>query len=299
MAKRKKRRHKRSSKSKNDYSFLFFLIIIAIIVIVICLLPKNEIIKNSKESNSLKQSNKVVSNTKASNNNKKVNSNISSNKEINSKKEETKKEETKKEVKDDYKVYYDEENENLEHGITIKTEKAVVKNGAKDEVAKKITKYLDDVIDSAKKSYKESASEAKENEGYTFDYKYSLYDETDKYLVFELDYTWQAGGPYPTSSSEYYMFNKSNGNIIEFDDLFTKDIKNKVKENIVKKINEIYDKQNDEYSDELSNDVFIVGFYVLKNGKLKFILPRGYFTAAAYGSLTINIDENIYKDYIK
>ena len=286
MAKRKKSR-KRSSKGKDNYSFLFFLLFVALIIIIVCIIPKDDTKKNSSKSNSNKVSNKIVSNKT-----NKKNSNTTSNKESNSN-------ETKKEVKDEYKVEIDEENENLNHGITIKTEKAVITNNAKDEVAKKINKYLDNVIDSAKKNYKENAENAKSSEGYTFDYKYSLYDETDKYLVFELEYTWQAGGPYPTSSSEYYIFNKSTGNIVEFDDLFTKDIKNKVKENIVKKINEIYDKQNDEYNDELSNDVFIVGFYVLKDKKLTFVLPRGYFTAAAYGSLTINIDENIYKDYIK
>ena len=282
-----KRKRKGSTNSKGDYSFLFFLLIVVLIIILVCVIPKDDSKKSNSKGSSNKVSNKIES--------KKATSKKSSN--------ETKKEsnsnETKKEVKDEYNVSMDKETENLDHGITIKTEKAVVKNSAKDDVAKKINKYLDDVIDSAKKSYKENADEAKDNEGYTFDYKYSLYDETDKYLTFVLEYTWQAGGPYPISSSEYYMFDKSTGNIVEFDNLFTKDIKDKVKDNIVKKLNEIYEKQNDEYTDELSNDVFIVGFYVLKDNKLTFVLPIVYFTAAAFGSLTINIDENIYKDYIK
>jgi hypothetical protein len=288
MAKRKRRSSSKSKKSNNDYSFLVFLAIIGLVIIVICFIPKDETKKKTVESNSTKKSTKVVSNIKSNKNNKKVDSNSDNN----SNKEEKKKE-------DKYDIEYDEENQNLDHGITMTTKKAVVSNGLKEDSSKKITNYLDKVIDDAAKNYKEQVSDAKGSEGYTFNYKYSLVEENNKYLVFKLDYEWQAGGPYPVYSSEYYMFNKNNGNVVEFDDLFTKDIKNKVKENIVKKINKIYEKQNDEYSDELSNDVFIIGFYVLSKDKLTFVLPRGYFTAPAYGSLTIDIDEDVYKDYIK
>jgi len=288
MAKRKRRSSSKSKKSNNDYSFLVFLAIIGIVIIVICLIPKEGTKKKVEQNNSAKKSTKIVSNIKSNKTTKKVD-NSSNN---NSNKEEKKKE-------DKYDINYDEENQNLDHGITMTTKKAVVSNGVKEDSSKKITKYLDKVIDDAARNYKEQVSDAKGSEGYTFNYKYSLVEDNTKYLVFKLDYEWQAGGPYPIYSSEYYMFNKDNGNIVEFDDLFTKDIKNKVKENIVKKINKIYEKQNDEYSDELSDDVFIIGFYVLNKNKLTFVLPRGYFTAAAYGSLTIDIDEDIYKDYIK
>lgn len=286
MAKKKRRSSSRSKKSSNDYSFLVFLALIGIVVIIICLIPKNDSKKSIEKSNASKKSNKIVSNIKSSKSTKKEEKNSNSNKE-------------EKNKEDKYEVEYDDENINLEHGITMTTKKAVVNNGLKEDSSKKITKYLDKVIDDAAKNYKEQVSEAKSSEGYTFNYKYSLLEENNKYLIFKLDYEWQAGGAYPIYSSEYYMFNKDNGNIVEFDDLFTKDIKSKVKDNIVKKINKIYEKQNDEYSDELSDDVFIIGFYVLNNNKLTFVLPRGYFTASAYGSLTIDIDEDIYKDYIK
>lgn len=232
-------------------------------------------------------------------NNKDEKENNISNKQKSNVEEKKSNKETKEEKKDSYKISFENDDKKVNDELTMKIKRVKVSNDAKEESAEKINKYLNKVIDDASVNFEEYLENQKEYVGYTFKYEYSLLEENNKYLVFQLDYEWQAGGPYPTYSSEYYMFDKNTGNIVEFDDLFTRNIKKDVKENVKEKINEIYSKQGDEYTEDLSDDLFINGFYVLNKNKLKFTLPRGYFTSAAYGSLTIDIDEDIYKEYIK
>ena len=220
---------------------------------------------------------------------------------------------TKEEVSDNsniveedksYKIDFKDESEKINDKLTMKIVRVVVSNDVLKEESNKINNYLDSVINVDYKNFKEYlTADASQEQGYTFEYVYSLVKETDKYLIFKLDYKWQAGGPYPTYAEAYYMFHKENGEVVKFDELFTDSlVADKIYSNLVSQVEDIYTKYGNVYDAEsngLDDIITNPGGYVLVDGKLTFTLPKGLYTTVAYGTITIDIDENIYKDYIK
>ncbi len=203
-----------------------------------------------------------------------------------------------------YKIDFKNDNKKINDKLNAKIVRVVVTNDDLKDEAKKINNYLDEIIDKSYSSFKEYVTDtSSSNQGYTFSYVYSLLDESDNYLIFKLDYEWQAGGPYPVSAQSFYMFNKLTGDVVSFDDLFTDNVvADKVYSNLVEKVENLYTNYDDVYDAESSGLEGIIkdpGQYVLVGDKLSFVLPRGNYTVAAYGTITIDIDKEIYKDYIK
>ena len=205
-----------------------------------------------------------------------------------------------------YKVELKEETKIINSDLTTKIVRAVVSNDSNKEATDRINNFLNTIVDDSYSQFEEYLNEdSKADMGYIFDYEYSLLNQNDKYLIFKLDFKWQAGGPYPTYAEEYYMFHKDNGKVVYFDELFTDTDKvmNLVYDDVVSQINEIYEKYDSIYSaedNELKKALFNKpGLYVLNGSKLSFSLPKGYVTAVAFGSMVIDVDENLYKAYIK
>ena len=202
---------------------------------------------------------------------------------------------------DIYNIEYEEDNKKIDNDIETKVTRVTVSSKKKDG-SKNISDYLNKVIDIDFKEFEESIKEEYVKESnYIFDYKYSLVTQNNKYIIFKLHYVWQIGGPYPIDADKYYMFNINTGSIVEFDELFTKDVKKDVSKYIVNYLKDLYKENNIKYKDNniIENEVFNVGYYMLNNNKLTFSLPRGSFSIPALGSITIDIDKSIYNSAIK
>ena len=201
-----------------------------------------------------------------------------------------------------YNVEYKEEVKKLDHGISAKRNRVSISSKKKDG-SKNISKYLNKVIDDSYSEFEKVVKdEYNKDSNYIFDYKYSLVSENNKYITFKLHYIWQEGGPYPVEADSYYMFNINTGNIVEFNELFSSDIKSKVYDYILSYLKTVYKENDMEYNEsdyDLETTIFAPGYYVLNNGKLSFSLPRGSFTIAALGSINIDIDSSIYSSHIK
>ena len=98
------------------------------------------------------------------------------------------------------------------------------------------------------------------------------------------------------------MFNINTGKIVEFDDLFTEDIKDKVYNSVLNNINNMYKESEMKYNPteyDLNTNMFFPGYYVLNNNKLIFSFPTSTFTISAFGTIEIDIDSSTYNKYIK
>lgn len=210
-----------------------------------------------------------------------------------------------KEIKkvEDYKVKIEDNTKKINDSVSATYTNVIVTHSKKDKESDKINQYLADKVNVFLNEYVETIKEEFSNElTYLFDFKYSLEQQTDSYIIFKLTYYYQIGGPYPMDATIYYIFNKDTGDIVEFDDLFTEDIKDKVYDSVLKYLKKIYKESEIEYLDDdydLKDNMFKEGYYLLKDNKLSFHFPRSEFAAAAFGSININIDESIYSSYIK
>lgn len=191
-------------------------------------------------------------------------------------------------------------------GLVMKVNRAKVTNDIRDEEAKKITDYLDNRLDKSILEYQDGISDTdiEDNEKeFSFDYGYSLYAETDKYLIFELKTTWQAGGPYPSSSDEYYMFDKNTGEIVYFSDLFTSEQANKeVYDYILKYLDKLYKEHDDSFSEVqsgITESVLEPGKFLYHDEKLIISLPKGLYTTAGYGIIQFEVETDAYCQYLK
>ena len=202
---------------------------------------------------------------------------------------------------DIYNVEYKKEEKKINDNLVANITRVNVSSKKKDG-SKKINEYLNKVIDSAYLDFESAIKEEYlEDSSYMFDYKYSLVSQNNKYISFKLHFFWQVGGPYPTEADEYFMFNINTGEIVNFDELFTKDIKNETLNYILKYLKDLYKKNDMIYNetDYEMDSLFDSGYFLLNDNKLTFSLPRSYFTVSALGSLSIDIDKSIYISHIK
>ena len=203
----------------------------------------------------------------------------------------------------DYKVEFEDKTRNIIDKVSATYNVVKVSNSKKNKESDKINSYLSEKVDTLYKEYEEAVkNDYVKDASYVFEFKYSLEEQNDYYIIFKLSYYYQQGGPYLIDADEYYIFDKSNGDIVEFDNLFTSDIKDKVYEYVAEYLKGVYSESEIEYDPEdydLKDNMFQPGYYVLLNNKLSFSFPRSSFTAAAFGNIKIDIDEKIYKDYIK
>ncbi len=219
------------------------------------------------------------------------------------KKEEVSEESKVEKTTSDYKVEFKEKTRDIKNKISATYNVVELTNSKKNKESEKISSYLNDKVKSLYEEYENIIkNEYVKDASYIFDFKYSLEDQNDYYITFKLTYYYQQGSPYQIDAEEYYMFNKSDGEIVKFDTLFTNDVKDKVYESVVKYLEKIYKESEIEYNPDdydLKNSMFNEGYFILKDNKLSFSFPRSIFTAAAFGSIKIDIDEKIYKEYIK
>ena len=190
-------------------------------------------------------------------------------------------------------------------GIVMKVKRAKVTNDIRAEEAKKMTEYLDSILDKAIVEYQDSIINYDEEiyEGYSFEYEYSLLNDTDNYLIFKLETLWQAGGPFPSNSTEYYMFDKETGEIIYFNDLFTsEEVNKKVYDYIIQYLEKVYKEQGDTFKEVesgITESVLEPGKFVYNDNKLLISLPKGLYTVAAYGAIEFEVPSSVYSSYLK
>lgn len=204
---------------------------------------------------------------------------------------------------DIYDVDYKDKEEEINDNIIAYYNICKLSSKNKDSESKKIENYLNEKVSLQLKEFKDIINiKYVKNNKYIFDYKYSLITQNEKYIIFKLKYKLQTGEPHFIDGTEYYMFDINTGSIIEFDNLFTSDIKEKVYNYVLNYMNKIYEENEmkyDPYEYDLNTNMFFPGYFIFNNDKLSFSFPKSTFAIAAYGSIDIDIDKDIYYDYIK
>lgn len=204
---------------------------------------------------------------------------------------------------DIYKVDFKNKSIDINDSVSAKYNICNIDSSTKKEESKLIEKYLNDKVNNLFNEFKEVVNNQYiKNSSYIFDYQYSLFSQNEKYIIFKLKYTIQSGEPHSIDGTEYYMFNINTGKIVEFDDLFTEDIKDKVYNSVLNNINNMYKESEMKYNPteyDLNTNMFFPGYYVLNNNKLLFSFPTSTFTISAFGTIEIDIDSSTYNKYIK
>lgn len=214
------------------------------------------------------------------------------------------KKETKKDKKsEDYKIEIKEKTKKIVDNISATYTSVIVTNSKKEKESDKINDYLAERVNVYLNEFEESLKEEYSKDlSYVFDFKYSLVEQNTKYIIFKLTYYYKIGGPYPVDATLYFMFDTSTGEIVKFDDLFSENSKKDIYDFVLKYLKKVYKESEIEYLDDdydLEDGMFKEGYYLFSDGKLSFHFPRSEFTAAAFGSINIDINESVYSKYVK